>query len=89
MTTSKETDWMDHPEIRRLVEGANALSLAERLTLVKGLVPRIARELTPREFDAFVNELRLKGERFHEAVAHPGEGRADRKVLGERDLEGR
>jgi hypothetical protein len=36
-----------------------------------------------------VEGIRLKGERFHEAQAHPGEGKAERKVPGERELEGR
>lgn len=89
MTTSRQTDWMDHPLIRKLVEQANTLTLAERITLVKGLVPGIADELTPREYEGFVEDIRIKGERFHEAKSHPGEGRATRQTPGERDLEGR
>ena len=89
MTTSTETDWMKHPAIRELVARANTLSLAERMTLVKGLVPRIADHLTDEEFGAFMEELRLKARRYHEAEEHPGEGRAERQTPGERDLEGR
>ena len=89
MTTSRETDWMNHPTLRRMVDEANALTVAERLTLIKGIIPSIAEELTPKEFEAVVVELRLKGERFYEASEHPGEGRATRRVIGERDLEGR
>ena len=89
MTTSRETDWMNHPAIRQLIDRANELSLAERITLVKGLIPGIADQLSEREFDGFIAEIRLKGERFHEAKAHPGEGRAQRQVPGERELEGR
>jgi hypothetical protein len=89
MTTSRSTDWMNHPELRRLVDDANRLTLAERVTLVKGLIPGIADEQTPEEFVAFVEEMRLKGARFNEAKAHPGEGRATRVVPGERDLENR
>jgi hypothetical protein len=89
MTTSRETDWMNHPVLRRLVTEANALTLAERITLVKGLVPGIADQLTEHEWEGFVADIRLKGERFHEAKSHRGEGRADRQTLGERDLEGR
>ena len=89
MTTSPETDWMDHPLIRRLVHEAQTLTLSERLTLVKGLIPSIAREMSAADYAALVSELRLKGERYYEAVTHPGEGRAGREVLGERDLEGR
>jgi hypothetical protein len=84
MTTSKETEWMNHPRLRKLVTAVNELTLAERITLVKGLVPAIA-----DEYERFVDAVRLKGERFHEAQAHPGEGRAERKVPGDRDIEGR
>ena len=89
MTTSRETDWMNHPVLRGLVDGANKLTLAERITLVKGLIPAIANQLSPREFEGFIAEIRLKGERFHEAQSQKGEGRAKRQVPGERDLEGR
>ena len=89
MTTSKETDWMNHPVLRKLVHEINALTIAERVTLVKGLVPGIAEELDDDEYERFVETVRLKGERFHEAQAHPGEGRAARTVPGERDVEKR
>jgi hypothetical protein len=89
MTTSRQTDWMDHPMIRRLLDDANLLTLAERITLVKGLIPGIANMLTPREFEGFVADIRLKGERFQEAESHPGQGRSGRLVPGERELEGR
>ena len=89
MTTSDETDELNHPVLRDLVDRTNALPLAERRTLLKGLIPGIARELSPLEFEALVVELRLKGERYYDAALHPGKGRADRHVIGERDLEGR
>lgn len=89
MTTSSHTDWMNHPELRRLVDDANRLTLAERVTLVKGLIPGIADEQSTEQFAAFVAELRLKGNRFNEAKSHPGEGRATRSVPGERDIERR
>jgi hypothetical protein len=89
MTTSRSTDWMNHPELRRLVDDANRLTLAERMTLVKGLIPAIADEQTPEEYRRFVEELQQKGNRFNEAKAHPGEGRATREVPGERDIENR
>lgn len=89
MTTSRETDWMNHPALRRLVDEANGLTLEERLTLLKGIVPSIATEMTPKDFEAFVIELRMKGERFYDATQHPGKGKASRHVMGERDLEGR
>lgn len=89
MTTSPETDWMNHPAIRALVDQANLLTLEERITLVKGLVPGIANALSEEEYEQFVTFIRLKGERYLEAKSHPGEGRAGRHVPGERELEGR
>jgi hypothetical protein len=89
MTTSRQTDWMNHPAIRKLVEETNRLTLAERITLIKGLVPGIAEQLTAREFEGFIADIRLKGERYMEAMAHPGEGRATRVTPGERELERR
>lgn len=89
MTTSRETDGLDHPALRELVNAANALTLAERLTLLKGLIPGVAREMSPADYTALVSELKLKGERFYDATFHPGQGRAERTVMGERDIEGR
>lgn len=89
MTTSRQTDWMDHPAIRKLVDDAAKLSVLERITLVKGLIPGIADELDQKEWEGLMAELRLKGQRFNEAKAQPGEGRAKRTIPGERDLEGR
>jgi hypothetical protein len=89
MTTSRETDDLNHPVIRELVLRANAMSLGDRVTLLKGLIPGIVKQLTPREFAGLIAELRLKGERVYDAMAHPGEGRKARNVMGERDVEGR
>lgn len=89
MTTSRETNNFNHPVLRGLVDAANALHLADRVTLLKALIPSIAREMTPRDFEGLIVELRLKGERFYDAVTHPGEGRKSRHVMGERDLEER
>jgi hypothetical protein len=89
MTTSRETDQLDHDAIRALIDQANTMPLADRMTLLKGLIPGIAREMSPADWDAFSMEVRLKGDRFHEAEAHPGKGRATRMVIGERELEGR
>lgn len=89
MTTSRETEGLNHPALRKLVEGADALSLADKLTLLKGLIPGITREMAPADFEAFIGELRLKGDRFYDATGHPGTGRANRTVMGERDFEGR
>lgn len=75
--------------LRELVGAANAMPLADRITLLKALVPGIAREMTPRDFEGLMVELRLKGERFYDAVTHPGEGRDSRHVMGERDIEER
>lgn len=89
MTTSIETDELNHPVLRRIVDEANALSLADRITLLKGLIPGTAKDINPREFEALIAELLLKGERYYEALSHPGQGRATRQIIGERDLEGR
>lgn len=89
MTTSRQTEALNHPAIRDLVNGANALPLSDRVTLLKALIPEIARELSPREFEAIMVDLRLKGERFYDALAHPGQGRESRHVMGERDVERR
>jgi hypothetical protein len=89
MTTSQETDWMDHHTLRRLIDEASTLTLEERLTLLKGLIPGVAEAMTPKDFEAFALELRMKGQRFYDAKTHPGTGRATRHVMGERDLEGR
>ncbi|HEX6809724.1 MAG TPA: hypothetical protein VF118_17180 [Gemmatimonadaceae bacterium] len=89
MTTSRETNSMDHPTLRRLVDEVAALTLDERVTLLKALIPGVAEQMTPRDFEALALELRMKGERFYDAKQHPGEGRAARHVMGERDLEGR
>ena len=89
MTTSERTDWMNHPVLRALVDQANTLTVEERITLVKGLIPAIADSLSEEEYEQFVTYVRLKGERYHEAKSHPGTGRADRHTPGERELEGR
>jgi hypothetical protein len=89
MTTSDETDWMNHPALRALVDQANTMALEERITLVKGLIPAIANALSEDEYEQFVTFVRLKGARYQEAKSHPGTGRAERHTPGERQLEGR
>jgi hypothetical protein len=89
MTTSRQTEDLNHPALRELVNGANALPLGDRITLLKALIPELARELSPREFEAVMVDLRLKGERFYDALTHPGQGRDARHVMGERDVERR
>jgi hypothetical protein len=89
MSTSRETEDLDHPILRRLVNEVEGLSLADRAALLKGLIPVVARDLSPKDFESLLLELRLKGERYYDATLHPGKGRAYRHVIGERDLEGR
>ena len=89
MTTSRETEELDHPVLRRLVNEIESLSLPDRVTLLKGLIPVVARDMSPKDFESLIIELRLKGERFYDASLHPGKGRAYRHVIGERDHEGR
>jgi hypothetical protein len=89
MTTSRQTEALNHPAIRDLVNAANALPLGDRVTLLKALIPEVAREMSPREFEATMVDLRLKGERYYDALTHPGQGRDSRHVMGERDIERR
>jgi hypothetical protein len=89
MTTSPETELLNHPAIRELVNDANAMKLPDRLTLLKALIPGIAAEMTAQDYEKLIIELRLKGERFYEASTHPTQGRASRHIMGERDVEGR
>jgi len=65
------------------------MTLQERVTLLKALIPGIALEMRPLEYEKLIFELRLKGERFYEAKTHPQMGRATRIIKGERDVEGR
>ena len=87
MTTSYATSALNYAVLRRLVDEAATLPLADRVTLLKGLIPGTARQISPREFAALIAELFLKGDRVYEALSHSGEGRATRLVIGERDLE--
>ncbi len=89
MTTSRETEALNHPALRKLIDEAHKLTIDERQALLKGIIPSIAAELQPRQFEAFALELQLKGERFYDARQHPGKGKDARNVMGERDLEGR
>ena len=89
MTTSEETEDLNHPVLRDLVNRANELPLADRVALLKALIPLVADQMKPRDFAGLAAELRLKGERFYDARAHPGQGGKSRHVMGERDVEGR
>ncbi|MHB1864291.1 MAG: hypothetical protein ACYCVL_15160 [Gemmatimonadaceae bacterium] len=89
MTTTPETAGLNYTVLRELIDDANQLPLADRIALFKGLIPRTASELTPREFAGLMQELLLIGDRLYEALGHPGEGRVTRSIPGERDLEGR
>ena len=51
--------------------------------------PRILVVDDNQDIMGLMQELLFKGERFYEALGHPGEGRVTRVVPGERDLEGR
>ena len=51
MTTSRQTEDLNHPAIRELVNLANAMPLSDRVTLLKALIPEVAREMSPREFE--------------------------------------
>ena len=89
MTTSSETADLNLSVLRRIVDEVNTLPLADRVTLLKALIPGTAKDMAPCDFETMIVELRLKGERLYDAVGHPGHGRRDRHVIGERDFEGR
>ncbi len=71
--------WLDHTAIRELLLGALDVSAGERLVLIKGLIPSIIDDMGEEAFEAFLDELRVKAQRYAEAVANPGEGRANRR----------
>lgn len=75
--------WLDNAAIRTLVHGALDLSAGERLVLIKGLVPGLMDEMGQTAFEEFLDEVRVKAQRYAEAVAHPGEGGATRRTAGE------
>ena len=76
-------EWIDHEEIRELVNRADELEPGERLVLVKGLVPDLIEDLGLSGFEEFLEEIRTKGRRFEEARTHPGEGSRQRRTPGE------
>lgn len=75
--------WLDNAAIRRLLHGALALPAGARLVLIKGLIPGLIDDIGDTAVEAFLDELRTKGRRYAEAVAHPGEGGATRSTSGE------
>lgn len=75
--------WLDYRAIRELVLGALDLPAGERLVLIKGLVPSIVDDIGEAAFQGFLDEVRVKAQRYAEAVAHPGEGRATRCTASE------
>lgn len=76
-------EWIDHEEIRELVNRADELEPGERLVLVKALVPDLIADLGLSGFEEFLVEIRTKGRRYEEARAHPGEGSRQRRTSGE------
>jgi hypothetical protein len=75
--------WIDYTAIRDLVRGALDLSAGERLVLIKGLVPCLVDDIGEAAFGRFLDEVRIKAQRYAEAVAHPGEGGAARCTASE------
>ncbi|HSC30805.1 MAG TPA: hypothetical protein VLD17_03710 [Gemmatimonadaceae bacterium] len=76
--------WLDRAEIRHLLRRAQALTPGERLILMKGLIPKLVRDIGDANVRAFLDELTTNAERFAEAMAHPGEGGATRQTPSER-----
>lgn len=79
--------WLDHESIRNLVLAAVALSPGERLVLMKGLVPALVDDLGLTAFDLFLEGLRVKAQRYDEALSHPGEG-AETRISASEPLGG-
>ena len=67
-------DWLDHQEIRDLVNQANDVDPGERLVLLRGLVPGLVDALGPAGFDEFIDELRTNARRYDEARTRPVDG---------------
>jgi hypothetical protein len=76
-------EWLDNAAIRDLIHRIDALSVGERLVLIKGLVPGLVSAMGLAQFDEFSSEISIKARRFQEAVDHPGEGRHLRAMGGE------
>lgn len=76
--------WLDHEEIRELVNRAGEMTAGERLVLVKGLIPGLVEEIGLEQFDDFVEEIRTKARRFEEARTHRGERNEEKRTPGER-----
>ena len=53
MTTSSETDGLDHPALREIVDKVRGLSLENRVTLLKGFIPSVADGMSTLQFVAF------------------------------------
>ncbi len=75
--------WIDHAAIRALVRRAVDLPPGERLVLIKGLVPGLVDDIGEAALERFLDEIRIKAQRYAEAVAHPGEGGATRCIASE------
>jgi hypothetical protein len=84
VTRSPFYAWLDHESIRGRVHDMLALPVGERLVVMKGLVPELVDDLGLAAFEAFLDEMRVKGRRYEEARAHPGEGGAARVTASER-----
>ncbi len=70
--------WLDYAAIRELIRGALDLPAGERLVLIKGLVPGLIDDIGEAAFEGFLDEVRIKAQRYAEVLAHPGEGGAAR-----------
>lgn len=58
-----------------------AAVLGQAVTLLKALVSGVARGMARRYFEGSMDELRFTGERIHDALTRPGEGRKRRHVV--------
>lgn len=72
-------DWINHEELRDLVNQANDVDPGERLVLLRGLVPGLVDALGPAGFDEFIDELRTNARRYGEARTQP-DGQEQRRA---------
>lgn len=84
MTPGDESDHHYHRTLRYLAS-SYALPVQDRVALIRGLIPSVARELPPFEFDALIAELRKMGQQRGASGASPDDGLPRRPTVDESD----
>jgi hypothetical protein len=67
--------WIDHVAIRALIRGAIDLPARERLLLIKGLGPSLVDDIGEAALERFLDEVRIKGQRYAESLGASRRGR--------------